>query len=298
VSEEQNWMTSITGTSAEYFEIRKWTVAMGSNFTQADIDGGAKVVILGATVAERLFGPSSNPVGQVVRIQNSPFTVLGVLAKKGQSPSGQDYDDAAFMPFSTFAAKISKGLGKYLQGTIFVEAVSAEAIQRAENDVRDLLRQRHRLAQGIDDDFSLRNLSEIAGQQQEGTKTMTTLLAGVAAVSLLVGGIGIMNIMLVSVTERTREIGIRMAVGAKPRHILLQFLVEAMTLALAGGILGALSGIGIAAYVAAKLKWPMLIQPDVIAVAFGFSAFVGLVFGVYPARKASQLDPIEALRYE
>ena len=298
VSEEQNWSTNITGTTPEYFEIRKWPAGLGGVFSQSDIDGGAKVVVLGATVAERLFGSSSNPVGQSVRIQNSPFTVVGVLAKKGQSPMGQDYDDAAFMPVTTFAAKIQKGVGKFLQGTIFVEATSSDNVARAERDVRELLRQRHRLAPNADDDFSLRNLSELAGQQQEGTKTMTTLLAGVAAVSLLVGGIGIMNIMLVSVTERTREIGIRMAVGAKPRHILLQFLVEAMTLALAGGILGALGGLGIAAYVAAKTNWPMLVQPEVIAVAFGFSAFVGIVFGIYPARKASKLDPIDALRYE
>ncbi len=298
VSEEQNWSTSVTGTTPDYFEIRKWPAALGAVFSQPDIDGGSKVIVLGATVSDRLFGPSGNPVGQSVRIQNAPFTVVGVLAKKGQSPMGQDYDDTAFMPHTTFAAKISKGIGKFLQGIIFVEAVSSDATARAEADVRELLRQRHRLAQGVDDDFSLRNLSELAGAQQEGAQTMTTLLAGVAAVSLVVGGIGIMNIMLVSVTERTREIGIRMAVGAKPRQILLQFLVEALTLALAGGILGALAGLGVASYFAERLQWPMKVQPEVIAVAFGFSALVGVVFGLYPAWKASKLDPIDALRYE
>ncbi len=298
VSEEQNWSTSVTGTSVDYFEVRKWPVSMGTLFAQPDIDGATKVIVLGATVSDKLFGPSANPVGQTVRIQNAPYTVVGVLARKGQSPMGQDYDDAAFLPYTTFATKVSRGLGKYLSGTIFIEAVSAEATPKAEQDVRELLRQRHRLAQGVDDDFSLRNLSEIAGAQQEGTKTMTTLLASVAAVSLLVGGIGIMNIMLVSVTERTREIGIRMAVGAKPRQILLQFLVEALTLALAGGILGALFGLGTAQYLAAKFQWPMKIQPEVIAVAFGFSALVGVGFGIYPARKAAELDPIDALRYE
>jgi putative ABC transport system permease protein len=298
VSEEQNWTTSITGTSPDYFEIRKWPAALGSVFSQSDIDGGSKVIVLGATVSDRLFGPNANPVGQSVRIQNAPFTVVAVLIKKGQSPNGQDYDDAAFMPYTTFAAKISKGIGKYLQGTVFVEAVSSEATPRAEADVRELLRQRHRLGAGQDDDFSLHNLSEIASAKQEGADTMTTLLAGVAAVSLVVGGIGIMNIMLVSVTERTREIGIRMAVGAKPHHIMSQFLVEALTLAVAGGVLGALTGLGVAAYFAKRLNWPMKVQPEVIAVAFGFSALVGVVFGLYPAWKASKLDPIDALRYE
>ncbi len=298
VSEEQNWTTSVTGTSPDYFDIRKWSVALGTVFSQPDVDGGTKVVVLGGTVADKLFGPSSNPVGQTVRIQNAPFSVVGVLAKKGQSPMGQDYDDTVFIPVSTYVAKIQKGVGKFLQGTIFIEAVSSAATPRAEQDVRELLRQRHRLAQGVDDDFSLRNLSEIAGAQQEGTKTMTTLLASVAAVSLLVGGIGIMNIMLVSVTERTREIGIRMAVGAKPRQILLQFLVEALTLAIAGGILGAMLGLGVASYLASRFQWPMLIQPEVIVVSFGFSALVGVGFGIYPARKAAALDPIDALRYE
>lgn len=298
VSEEQNWSTSITGTSIEYFDIRKWPAAAGALFSQSDVDGGAKVVVLGTTVAEKLFGTNANAVGQSVRIQNSPFTVVGILTKKGQAPNGQDYDDAAFMPYTTFAAKISKGLGKYMSGTIFVEAVSSEAVARAEADVRELLRQRHRLAEGADDDFSLRNLSEIASAQQEGTNTMTTLLASVAAVSLVVGGIGIMNIMLVSVTERTREIGIRMAVGAKPRQIMLQFLVEALTMSVAGGVIGALIGIGVARYLAQRFQWPMLVQPEVVMVAFGFSGIIGVGFGLYPARKASQLDPIDALRYE
>jgi putative ABC transport system permease protein len=298
VSEEMNWTTSTIGTSPEYFEIRSWAIDQGAAFTQGDVDAGSKVVVLGATVVERLWGPSSNPVGQSVRIGNTPFAVIGVLAKKGQSPTGQDYDDAAFIPFTTFAHRIQGGLGKYLSGQIYVQATSSETTARALADVKHLLRDRHHLAVGADDDFSIRNLSEIAGAQQQGTETMTTLLASVAAVSLLVGGIGIMNIMLVSVTERTREIGVRMAIGAKPGSILSQFLIEALVLSLAGGLMGVALGVGSATWLASKFHWPMAIQIDVIAVSVGFSALVGIVFGLYPAWKASQLDPIDALRYE
>jgi putative ABC transport system permease protein len=256
------------------------------------------VVVLGQTVVERLFGASANPVGQIVRIGNTPFSVIGVAGRKGQSPTGQDYDDAAFIPVTTFAHRIQGGLSKYITGTIFVAATSSDATSRALLDVTALLRERHHVPPGGDDDFSIRNLSEIAGAQQQGTETMTTLLASVAAVSLLVGGIGIMNIMLVSVTERTREIGVRMAIGAKPSNILSQFLIEALVLSLAGGFLGVALGVGTAGYLASRFGWPMLIQPDVITVAVAFSALVGIVFGLYPARKASQLDPIDALRYE
>ncbi len=298
VSDEQNWTTGVTGTTPEYFEIRSWQIATGALFTQGDVDAGAKVVVLGQTVVERVFGRSANPIGQSVRIGKSPFAVVGVLARKGQSPAGQDYDDAAFIPVTTFAQRIQGGLGKFLSGSIFVQATGSDTTQRALKDVQALLRDRHRLQQSADDDFSIRNLSEVAGAQQQGTETMTTLLASVAAVSLLVGGIGIMNIMLVSVTERTREIGLRMAIGAKPRSILLQFLVEALVLSLAGGLLGVALGVGAASWLADKFRWPMQVQVDVIGISVVFSAFVGIVFGLYPARKASLLDPIEALRYE
>jgi putative ABC transport system permease protein len=298
VSEDQNWTTGVTGTSPEYFDIRNWPVALGSPFSQADVDGGMKVIVLGQTVVDKIYGPSANPVGQMVRVGSTPFTVVGVTAKKGQSATGQDYDDAAFIPFTTFAQKVQGGLGKFLQGQIMVEATSSESTSRAQQDITALLRDRHHVAPGDDDDFSIRNLSEIADARQQGTQTMTLLLASVAAVSLLVGGIGIMNIMLVSVTERTREIGIRMAVGAEPHHILTQFLIEALSLSIAGGLIGVAFGVGTATWLAQKFHWPVLIQPDVIAVSVGFSGLVGIVFGIYPARKASQLDPIDALRFE
>ena len=298
ISEEQNWTTSITGTSPEYFEIRNWPIALGNAITPADVDGGTKVIVLGQTVVDKLYGPSSNPVGQTVRVGSTPFQVIGVASRKGQSATGQDYDDAAFVPFTTFARKVQGGLGKYLQGSIMVAATSAADTARAQKDVTALLRDRHHVAAADDDDFSIRNLSEIAGAQQQGTETMTLLLASVAAVSLLVGGIGIMNIMLVSVTERTREIGIRMAVGAEPQHVLLQFLIEALSLSVAGGLIGVGFGVGVAAWLAGRFHWPVLVQPGVIMVSVGFSGLVGVVFGIYPARKASQLDPIDALRFE
>ncbi|MGO8995945.1 MAG: ABC transporter permease [Polyangiaceae bacterium] len=298
ISEEQNWTTSVTGTSPDYFDIRNWPIEMGAVFTQQDLDSGAKVVVLGATVVEKLYGANSDPVGQTVRIGSIPFQVVGVAAKKGQSATGQDYDDAAFIPYTTFAQKVQGGLGKFLHGSIMAAASSSAGTTRAENEITILLRERHHLARADEDDFQIRNLSEIANAQQQGTDTITTLLASVAAVSLFVGGIGIMNIMLVSVTERTREIGIRMAVGAKPGHILAQFLVEALSLSTAGGLIGVAMGVGVATMLAQKFHWPVLIQPDIITISVAFSALVGIVFGMYPARKASQLDPIDALRFE
>ncbi len=298
ISEDQNWTTSITGTTPAYFDIRNWPTARGSAFTQSDVDGGTKVALLGRTVADELFGAGSDPTGQIVRIRNIPFQVLGVLGSKGQSPMGQDYDDTVLIPVTTFQAKIQGGLQKYIAGVIMISAVSPAATEKASQDVRALLRDRHHLQQGTDDDFSIRNLTEIASAQQEGTKTLTLLLASIAAVSLLVGGIGIMNIMLVSVTERTREIGIRLAVGAKPHHILAQFLVEALSLSMAGGLIGVLLGLGLAERLAKQFDWPVLVRPDIILLSVAFSAFVGIAFGLYPARKASLLDPIEALRYE
>ncbi len=298
VSDQLNWTTGVTGTTPEYFDIRSWPMDQGAVFTQADVDAGSKVIVLGQTVVAKLFGPSANPIGQTVRVGSTPFTVVGMAARKGQSATGQDYDDAAFIPSTTFAHRIQGGLGKFLSGQMYVQATSADSVQRALEDIRALLRDRHHLALSAEDDFSIRNLAEVAGAQQQGTDTMTSLLASVAAVSLIVGGIGIMNIMLVSVTERTREIGIRMAIGAKPMSILLQFLIEALVLSLAGGVVGVLMGVGVAFWLAEKFKWPTQIQVDVILMSVGFSAFVGIVFGLYPARKASKLDPIDALRYE
>ena len=298
MSEDQNWSTAVTGTSPEYFLIRNWKVASGRQLLDSDIETSAKVVLLGQTVVDKLFGPSADAVGQIVRIKNIPFEVVGVLEKKGQSAMGQDYDDGAFVPQSTFQSKIQGGLQKFLSGTIFIGAISTDATTRAEEQIQSLLRDRHRIGPGMDDDFSVRNLTEMANAQQEGTRTLTTLLASIAAVSLLVGGIGIMNIMLVSVTERTREIGLRMAVGATPFNILLQFLVEALTLATAGGIVGVLIGIFSAGQLAARFGWPMLIRPDIVVISVVFSGLVGVVFGLYPAHKASRLDPIDALRYE
>jgi len=298
MSEDQNWTTAVFGTTPEYFQIRTWPAEHGELFTQADVDGGTKVAAIGQTVADKLFGANANPVGQLIRVKNIPFVVTSVLSKKGQSQWGQDYDDILIVPVSTFQQKIQGGLKNVIAGSIAVSATGPETTARAETQIRGLLRDRHRLAQGTDDDFSIRNLSEIASAQQEGTRTLTTLLAAIAAVSLLVGGIGIMNIMLVSVTERTREIGLRMAVGAKPSDILLQFLVEALTLAVMGGLIGVALGLAGAWRLATSFGWEVLYRPDVIVVAVVFSGLVGVIFGLYPAHKASRLDPIQALRFE
>jgi putative ABC transport system permease protein len=297
MSEDQNWSTSVQGTSPEYFAIRNWPIASGAPIQQSDIEAGAKVCVLGQTVVDKLFGSSSDPVGQMVRIKNIPFQVIGVLAKKGQSPMGQDYDDAVYVPYTTFGAKIQGGLKNYVSGMLMVGATSNGDTSRAEAQITNLLRDRHHITGG-DDDFFIRNLTELANSQQEGTKTMTTLLNAIAAISLVVGGIGIMNIMLVSVTERTREIGLRMAVGAKPRNILLQFLVEAMTLSTMGGLVGLLLGVLGAKVIASSFGWNTLVRPDVVVAAIAFSGLVGIGFGLYPAYKASRLDPIDALRYE
>ncbi len=297
-SEMQNWSTSVTGSSPEIFELRNWPMARGVSFTQSDLDGGNKVAVLGQTVVDKLYGPNSDPVGQTIIIKNIPFQVVGVLSKKGQSASGQDNDDAVFVPQTTFGAKIQGGLKKYIQGVILVSATAPETTLKAQTQITALLRDRHHVQPGQEDDFQIRNLTEVANSMAAGAATLTALLASVAAVSLLVGGIGIMNIMLVSVTERTREIGLRMAVGAKPIHILAQFLVESLTLSMAGGVAGVLLALGTARQLAARFDWPVVFRPDIILLAVGFSALVGVVFGLYPARKASRLDPIEALRYE
>jgi putative ABC transport system permease protein len=298
LSEDQNWSTSVIGTTPDYFVVRNWPVARGVGITASDVEGGAKIVVLGRTVVDKLYGPSADPTGQVVRIKNVPFQVVGVAATKGQSAQGQDYDDTVFIPVTTFQAKIQGGLQTYINGQLMIAAASSQLVSKAQQDVTDLLRERHHIRPGADDDFSIRNLAEIASAQQEGTKTMTTLLAAVAAVSLLVGGIGIMNIMLVSVTERTREIGIRIAIGAKARDILAQFLVEALSLSIAGGLLGIAIGIGTALQLARQFQWPILIRADIIAISVAFSVLVGVVFGLYPAQKAAKMDPIVALRSE
>ena len=298
LSDDANWMTAVTGTTPEYFEIRAWKVARGSSFESSDVDSGSATVVLGQTVVDRLFGGSTDPLGRTVRISGVPFVVIGVLQTKGQSPMGSDYDDTAMMPVSTFRSKIQGGLGKYIPGIIAVSAVSAADTGRAQQEINALLRDHHHLSEGVEDDFNVRNLTEMAAAQQQGTKALTGLLAAIAAVSLLVGGIGIMNIMLVSVTERTREIGLRMAVGAKPWQVLAQFLVESIALSMTGGLIGVALGSLAARAVATRLGWTYSPRIDMALISFGFSALVGVAFGFYPARRASRLDPIEALRAE
>jgi putative ABC transport system permease protein len=298
-SEDANWTTGVVGTGPDYLTIRNWRVARGRPLDAGDVDGNVKAALLGITVAERLWGPNFDPVGQAIRIRGNPFVVAGVLERKGQSPMGQDYDDTVLLPYTTFQTKISSGgLGAYISGAIFVSATSSTETTRAQRAIKSLLRDRHRLPPGIDDDFTVRNLSELAAAQQQSTGVLTTLLAAIAVVSLVVGGIGIMNIMLVSVTERTREIGVRMAVGARSWHVLGQFLGEALALSLAGGAIGIGLGLAVARQLAAHFHMPSTIHGGVIALAVGFSAAVGVVFGLYPARKASHLDPIDALRFE
>ncbi|XXF79637.1 ABC transporter permease [Myxococcaceae bacterium GXIMD 01537] len=298
-SEDQNWATSVTGTTTDFFTVRNWSVASGAFFTTQDVEAGAKVAVLGMTVVENLYGSGANPVGQVVRINKTPFTVVAVTARKGQSAMGQDFDNAVFVPATAFQRHVqAQALGNFIPGAIFVQATSAADTSRAQEEVSQLLRERHRLGEGKADDFDIRNLAEVASGQQESTKTLSLLLAAIAAVSLVVGGIGIMNIMLVSVTERTREIGVRVAVGARPRDILTQFLIEALALALLGGLIGTALGVGVAQLLSSQFGWPLLVRPEVALLALGFSGLVGVGFGLYPARKASLLDPIDALRYE
>jgi putative ABC transport system permease protein len=296
LSEEQNWSTQIFGTTADYFGIRKWSAASGTILPAEE--SAAKVVVLGQTVVDHLFSAGVDPVGRTVRIHNVPFQVIGVLARKGQSAMGQDYDDGVYVPVKSFQGKVQGGLAGFITGPLYIGASSAEATARAERQVTELLRDRHHIADGGRDDFSIRNLTETASAQDDSAKALTFLLAGVAAISLLVGGIGIMNIMLVSVTERTREIGVRMAVGAKPWHILAQFLTESLSLSALGGLAGVALGIAASGKLASHFGWPSLVRVDVPLIAMGFSVLVGVVFGIYPALKASRLHPIQALRFE
>ncbi|OGP65394.1 MAG: multidrug ABC transporter substrate-binding protein [Deltaproteobacteria bacterium RBG_13_47_9] len=293
----QNWSTVVNGSTPEIFEIRDWSLSSGRPFTQQDVDGAAKVCLLGRTVAENLFG-GMDPIGQVVRIKKVPFTVIGVLNPKGQSTWGQDQDDTAFVPISTAQKRLFGMQFPGMVRTISVQAKGPEVIKEAEEQIIDLLRQRHRIQPGQENDFSVRNLTEVMSSAEQSANVMSLLLGAIASISLIVGGIGIMNIMLVSVTERTREIGIRIAVGAKGRDILLQFLIESLVLSLVGGILGI--GIGLAGtlILSSFTQWPTLFSFRAILLAFLFSGSVGVFFGFYPARKASLLNPIEALRYE
>jgi len=289
-----NWYTSVMGESVDYLTIRQWDLADGGMFSDSDTRSAAKVCVLGKTVADNLF-PDDDPIGKIIRIRNVPVKVLGVLRPKGASMFGSDQDDVILVPYTTGMKRFA---GVTMLRSINVQAATAEEMPDAQNGIGDLLRQRHRIQPGADDDFILRNQQEIAEAQTATTDVMTALLAGVATISLIVGGIGIMNIMLVSVTERTREIGIRMAVGARARDILLQFLIEAVALSSTGGVVGILCGIGGAKLITVIKHWPTLVSTESIVIAFAFSAAVGVFFGFYPARKASQLDPIDALRYE
>ena len=295
-----NWSTQIYGTTPEYLLVREWQLAAGRPFEPSETSGAGKVCLIGSTVARGLFG-STDPVGQVVRIKRVPFTVIGVLETKGQSLMGTDQDDLIIMPISTARGRVLGSATQAKQravGTIWVKAADGYDTKLVEEQVRALLRQRHRLQQGSDDDFSLRNLQEVMSAQEASSRVLALLLAAVASVSLLVGGIGIMNIMLVSVTERTREVGLRMAVGARTRDILGQFLVEAVTLSLIGGLIGVALGTGTSLAIGSFLGWPVLLSPEAIGLAVAFAFVIGVFFGFYPARKAARLNPVEALRFE
>jgi len=294
-----NWATTVQGVTPDYMTIRDYTMLSGLFFTDQDVDAAAKVAVLGETVVKNLFG-NSDPTGQVAIIKNVPFTVVGVLTPKGQSPSGQDQDDIILLPISTAKQKVlgtNKANAKAVS-TLMVQASGPAAMDQAQQEMEALLRERHRILEGQEDDFTIRNLTEVFAAQESSAQVMSILLGAIASVSLIVGGIGIMNIMLVSVTERTREIGLRQAVGAKTRDILSQFLVEAVTLSVLGGMIGIVIGLAASALISHFAQWSTQVSPLSILMAFVFSALVGVFFGYYPARKAAYLDPIEALRYE
>ncbi len=294
-----NWSTALQGVTPEYFQARDWVAVSGRLLTPDDVDAASKVVVLGQTVAENLFG-GTDPIDQTVRIKAVPFTVVGVLARKGQSTRGEDQDDTLLIPLSTAKKKVlgvSQANARAV-GSILIKVTDAGRMTEAEAQIRDLLRERHRLQPHEEDDFAIRNLSEILASQEAASRVLSLLLAAVAAVSLVVGGIGIMNIMLVSVTERTREIGLRRAIGARRRDILNQFLIEAVFVSLAGGLIGIAVGIIGSYAIGYVFQWSVLVSWAAVLPAFLFAAAVGVFFGYYPARKASRLKPIEALRYE
>ena len=290
----QNWNTSIQGVSEQYPEVRKWMVQSGAFFTEADVRTAARVIVIGQTIADNLF-PGTDPLGQSVRVMNLPFKVVGVMARKGQDPQGRDQDDTAFAPYTAVQKKL---LGSTRVQVAYVSAISQDATYTAQTQITELLRQRHKLSPSAPADFTVRNMTDVAEAANETNSIMTMLLGSIAGVSLLVGGIGIMNIMLVSVTERTREIGIRMAIGARSSAVRRQFLIESIVLSLTGGLIGILLGVIVSVSIPAMLGWPTLVSTAAIIGSVIFSAAVGIFFGYYPARKAAGLDPIEALRYE
>ena len=295
-----NWSTQIYGTTPEYLDVRQWPLAAGRSFEPAEMAAAAKVCLIGATVARQLFG-DADPLDQSIRIKRVPFTVIGVLDVKGQSLMGTDQDDLVLVPIKTARSRVlgtASAARNRTVGTIWVKAADGVDTKELEGQVRSLLRQRHRIQPGADDDFSLRNLAEVMAAQEASSRVLALLLAAVASVSLLVGGIGIMNIMLVSVTERTREIGLRMAVGARTRDILGQFLVEAVTLSLIGGLAGVALGVGASVLIAELAGWRIVLSPEAVGLAVAFAFVIGVFFGFYPARKAARLNPVEALRFE
>jgi len=296
IFDNQNWLTTVNGTTPDFFSIREWSIARGRFFNGSEADSGAKVCVLGQTAASQLFG-SSDPLGRLVRIKSMPCEVVGVLASKGQAAQGQDQDDLVVMPWVTFKSRMMSQDRVHV-GSILVSAVSPDEVPHAQTQLTGILRQRHRLPDGLADDFTVRNLADLAATQEKAVDAQTGMLRNVAAVSLLVGGIGIMNIMLVSVTERTREIGIRLAIGASEGKVLLQFLIEAVVLSAAGGLVGIALGLGGALALASVMGWPFVFSPFWVAIAFGISMAIGVIFGFYPARKAARLDPIDALRFE